>query len=103
GPVAASPGYKLGAGRDCSQRNHDVTPTVFDSAQEKTKPAQRPASCDILVGTHAANRARFRTKAAQLPTTRSCCSSVSSGNIGSAKTQRHASSLAGKSPSWYPR
>jgi len=47
-------------------------------------------------------RVRLRAKAAQLCTTRRCCSIVISGNIGSASTLRQASSLAGKSPSHSP-
>ena len=51
----------------------------------------------------AARRARGRRNAAQLCTTRRCCSAVSSGYIGRASTDRLAASLTGKSPSRWPR
>ena len=47
---------------------------------------------------YAATRACLRMNAAHVSITRSCWAGVISGNIGSASTERAASSLAGKSP-----
>src|SRR5262245_63313206 len=52
----------------------------------------------LRTSTHAAARACCRRNAVHASMTRSCCAAVLSGNIGSAITERAASSLTGKSP-----